>query len=81
MSEFVSKFFTFWRAVIGPYIPDSCRFTPSCSHYAAEAVSRKGILVGLALTTWRLARCNPFVKGGYDPVVRSAPPCRDEHSH
>lgn len=78
MRELASRFFGLWRDVVGPYVPDSCRFTPSCSHYAAEAVSRKGLVVGGALTVWRLLRCNPFHPGGYDPVVRSSPPCRDD---
>jgi len=45
-----------------------CRFSPSCSAYAAEALRRRGFLPGTALTAWRLLRCNPFVKGGDDPV-------------
>ena len=48
----------------------SCRFTPTCSQYCIEAVMEWGILIGLALTIWRLLRCNPFGKGGYDPVPK-----------
>jgi len=65
-----------WRATIGAAIPDSCRFTPSCSHYAAEALQRHGLIVGSLRTTWRLLRCQPLCRGGYDPVVRSRPACR-----
>ncbi|MGZ4619887.1 MAG: membrane protein insertion efficiency factor YidD [Frankiaceae bacterium] len=50
-----------------------CRFVPSCSEYAAEALQRHGALRGLWLTCWRLLRCQPFCHGGYDPV----PPQRD----
>ncbi len=64
-----------WRLTVGAVIPDSCRFTPSCSHYAAEAIQRKGILVGSALSLWRLLKCQPLHPGGYDPVIRSKPPC------
>jgi putative membrane protein insertion efficiency factor len=64
-----------WRLTIGAVIPDSCRFTPTCSHYAAEAFHRRGLFIGAALTLWRLLRCHPFHPGGYDPVVRSRPPC------
>ena len=64
-----------WRSTIGAVIPDSCRFTPSCSHYAAEALARKGPLVGTGMAVWRVLRCQPFHPGGYDPVVRSRPPC------
>lgn len=46
----------------------SCRFTPTCSQYAKEALLKRGFFVGTALTVWRILRCNPFSKGGYDPV-------------
>ena len=46
----------------------SCRFTPTCSAYAIEAFQKRGFFVGLALTVWRVLRCNPFCPGGYDPV-------------
>ncbi len=45
-----------------------CRYQPSCSQYALEAVTRRGALVGLLLAAWRILRCNPFSRGGYDPV-------------
>lgn len=48
-----------------------CRFSPTCSAYAVEAVMEWGIPIGALLTVWRIVRCNPFSKGGYDPV----PPC------
>lgn len=46
----------------------SCRFTPTCSQYALEALQEWGFFAGTALALWRLLRCNPFGKGGYDPV-------------
>ncbi|MGA1862165.1 membrane protein insertion efficiency factor YidD [Deferribacter thermophilus] len=46
----------------------NCRYYPSCSQYAKEAIVKKGILKGLLLSGWRILRCNPFSKGGYDPV-------------
>ncbi|MDO4280551.1 MAG: membrane protein insertion efficiency factor YidD [Peptococcaceae bacterium] len=46
----------------------SCRFIPSCSAYAIEAITKYGVLKGGALAIWRILRCNPFSKGGYDPV-------------
>ena len=46
----------------------SCRFHPTCSEYAVEAVETRGVIIGMALATWRVLRCNPFNKGGYDPV-------------
>lgn len=45
-----------------------CRFTPTCSQYAVEAIMEWGIIIGFALAVWRILRCNPFSKGGYDPV-------------
>ena len=46
----------------------SCRFLPTCSQYCVEALTEWGILIGLILSLWRLLRCNPLCKGGYDPV-------------
>lgn len=46
----------------------ACRFTPTCSQYAVEAIETHGLLKGSALAFWRILRCNPFCKGGYDPV-------------
>ena len=46
----------------------SCRFTPTCSAYALEAFQKRGFFVGFGLTVWRILRCNPFGKWGYDPV-------------
>jgi uncharacterized protein len=58
----------FYKAAISPHLPVACRFVPSCSEYAAEAVAKHGLLHGLALGVWRILRCNPFARGGYDPV-------------
>lgn len=57
-----------YRKFISPIKPPCCRFTPTCSAYALEAFSKRGFFVGLILTVWRILRCNPFSKGGYDPV-------------
>jgi putative membrane protein insertion efficiency factor len=57
-----------YRRVLSPLIPQRCKYEPSCSRYAAQAIRRFGILRGLALATWRLLRCNPWSHGGYDPV-------------
>jgi uncharacterized protein len=57
-----------YKFVISPLFPPSCRYVPTCSEYAIEAVERHGVLRGSALAFWRLLRCHPFVKGGFDPV-------------
>ena len=70
-----------YQLVISPWLPPSCRFEPSCSHYALEAVKRHGPLFGPGLALCRILRCNPFGGHGYDPVpenlfARRAPRCR-----
>ncbi len=57
-----------YRKYISPLKPPCCRFTPTCSAYAIEAFRKRGFFVGFGLTAWRILRCNPFSKGGYDPV-------------
>ena len=57
-----------YRKFISPLKPSCCRFTPTCSAYAIEAFKKRGFFVGLILTLGRILRCNPFFKGGYDPV-------------
>ena len=57
-----------YQATLSPLLPPSCRFVPSCSAYAIEALQRYGALRGTVLTIRRLARCQPFCTGGYDPV-------------
>lgn len=58
----------FYRRQISPSLPPSCRFTPTCSAYALEAIERYGALKGGWLAARRILRCNPFHPGGYDPV-------------
>ena len=57
-----------YRKYISPLKPPCCRFTPTCSAYAIEAFQKRGFFVGMILTVGRILRCNPFCKGGYDPV-------------
>lgn len=58
----------FYRGAISPHFPPSCRFTPTCSAYALEAIRRHGPLKGLWLALRRLSRCHPWGGSGYDPV-------------
>jgi uncharacterized protein len=57
-----------YRRVISPGLPRRCRYEPTCSSYAVQAIREYGILRGLVLAVWRLLRCNPWSLGGYDPV-------------
>ena len=57
-----------YKKFLSPLMPPACRFTPTCSEYMYDAVSRYGALKGVALGLKRLVKCNPFCKGGYDPV-------------
>jgi putative membrane protein insertion efficiency factor len=58
----------FYQKAISPVLPPSCRFTPTCSHYAYEAIQKYGFLKGGWLGVKRIGRCHPFTSGGYDPV-------------
>jgi putative membrane protein insertion efficiency factor len=57
-----------YRRVVSPALPARCKYHPSCSAYALQAIGTYGILRGAVLAAWRLLRCNPFSHGGYDPV-------------
>ena len=57
-----------YRRFISPAMPRRCKYYPTCSAYAIDAVREFGVLRGLVLAGWRLLRCNPFSHGGYDPV-------------
>ena len=57
-----------YQILLSPFLPDSCRFIPSCSHYAYQAILRHGIIKGGGLSLKRLIKCHPFHPGGFDPV-------------
>ena len=67
-SRIVIALLTFYKRWISPLLPPACRFYPTCSEYAMQAVHRHGVFRGGRLAAWRLLRCNPFTRGGYDPV-------------
>ena len=58
----------FYQRCISPLFPPACRFTPSCSHYAVEAIQKHGSIKGIWLAVKRICRCNPWGGSGYDPV-------------
>ena len=68
MKKFVISILRFYKKFISPALPDSCRFYPTCSEYAAASVEKYGVLKGSIKSIYRIIRCNPFNKGGYDPV-------------
>lgn len=63
-------FVKLYQKFISPLKPPCCRFSPTCSQYAIEAFREWGFICGLGLTFWRIIRCNPFGRGGYDPVPK-----------
>lgn len=70
----VVQFLRAYKWAISPMLPPSCRFVPTCSEYAMEAVDRYGVLRGTLMALMRLLRCHPFAHGGYDPVVKERTP-------
>ena len=68
MKKFVLSILKFYKKFISPVLPDSCRFYPTCSEYAVTVVGKYGVLKGSIKSIYRIIRCNPFNKGGYDPV-------------
>ena len=57
-----------YKVVVSPWLPAACRFTPTCSEYAAEAIEQYGVIRGIARASARLLRCHPLHRGGFDPV-------------
>ncbi len=68
ISRLIIALIHFYQKNISPRKISCCRFTPTCSAYAIEAIRVHGCLKGTALAVWRILRCNPLCKGGYDPV-------------
>ncbi|MDD3921433.1 MAG: membrane protein insertion efficiency factor YidD [Eubacteriales bacterium] len=68
MKKFLLACIRFYRRHISLHTPPSCRFQPTCSQYALTAIERYGACKGTRLAVWRVLRCNPLGKGGYDPV-------------
>jgi putative membrane protein insertion efficiency factor len=68
----VTKLLAGYKRWISPLLPVACRYQPTCSEYAQEAVERHGLVYGGLLVVWRLLRCHPLARAGYDPVPGAA---------
>jgi len=68
MSRLLQLLIRAYQLMLSPFLGSHCRFTPSCSSYASEAINRHGALRGTWLALRRIGRCHPFCNGGYDPV-------------
>jgi len=66
--RFLIFFIRAYQHTVGMLIPRVCRYEPTCSQYAIEAIREHGVFRGLVLSAWRIMRCNPWCQGGYDPV-------------
>jgi hypothetical protein len=68
MAKLLQLLIRVYQLLLSPFLGNHCRFTPSCSQYAAEAIAGHGALAGTWLAIKRIARCQPFCEGGHDPV-------------
>lgn len=68
MKKLVLSLIKLYRKNISPMSPPKCKYIPTCSQYGLEAVEKYGVIKGGVMTLWRILRCNPFSKGGFDPV-------------
>lgn len=68
MTRLALSLIRFYQVVLRPLLPPACRFVPSCSEYAMEALTRYGLIKGAGLALRRILRCHPFHPGGFDPV-------------
>ncbi|MBE6797846.1 MAG: membrane protein insertion efficiency factor YidD [Ruminococcaceae bacterium] len=77
MGRLFIRLIRFYQKNISPMKISCCRFQPTCSNYAIEAIKVHGAFKGFFLAVWRILRCNPFCRGGYDPV----PPKKEKNNH
>jgi hypothetical protein len=70
----VLKLLRGYKWLLSPLLPPACRYLPTCSEFAIEAVERYGAWHGSGMAAWRILRCHPLAAGGYDPVVKNSPP-------
>jgi putative membrane protein insertion efficiency factor len=75
ISKILALIVRLYQMIISPLFPNSCRYHPSCSEYTRQAIISHGPIKGIGLGAWRILRCNPWSKGGHDPVPNSNIPC------
>jgi hypothetical protein len=68
MKRLILHLIRLYQRLISPHLPPACRFHPTCSQYAIEAIEQYGLTKGLPMSIWRILKCHPFHPGGYDPV-------------
>ncbi|UTY33765.1 membrane protein insertion efficiency factor YidD [Treponema putidum] len=68
LESFLCACIIFYQKAVSPHFPPSCRYEPTCSQYAIESIKKYGPFKGSSMALLRILRCNPFCKGGYDPV-------------
>lgn len=68
MKKFCSVLILFYKKFISPVLGKRCIYTPTCSMYTLDAIKEYGVIRGILMGVWRILRCNPFAKGGFDPV-------------
>ena len=68
MKSICKVMLVFYKKYLSPYIGNDCIYTPTCSMYAYDAINKYGVIRGVIMGIGRIIRCNPFMKGGYDPV-------------
>jgi uncharacterized protein len=78
IKNFVLLLLRGYKWAVSPMLLPACRYVPTCSEYALEAVDRYGVVRGSAKAFWRLLRCHPFAKGGLDPVANNTVRCSDK---
>jgi len=80
MKQAVQFLLRSYKRFVSPMLPHACRFVPTCSEYALEAVEGYGVMRGSMMAAWRLLRCHPLARAGYDPVPRKID-CAAAHVH
>ncbi|MFI3329876.1 MAG: membrane protein insertion efficiency factor YidD [bacterium] len=78
MKKIVLKLINFYQTKITIYTPKACKYLPTCSQYAKECYTEYNFIYASLLTVWRLLRCNPFSKGGYDPIPKVKKKLKEE---